>query len=323
MPEGQDQFDSSRAELFEALGHPARVRILRALEKRQLGFAELKREVGIESSGHLQFHLGKLTGLVGTSGDGSYSLTDDGKEAIRVLNLTSSGSEEIAIRAKVPSPRRANRTLLFLALLLVSMIVLAGVVVYQQQQIAALNQSLATGTVTIGQKTYYYEDLSLGSVGGSSVTFHGVKFAFAGMTGVSYSNLTNYTAEGSVKLTNGTTLDLNGKTVRVAVSFSIPKDCQPSLTSADNETSGMLVSWVMPPMITITFGDGSHETYNGSNVTARYDGGLGYPSATVWLTYTSQTDLPNPWFGPHTNPQAGVFLNCMSPQSDLTIYVSG
>lgn len=60
MAEPEKVFDSSRAELFEALGHPTRVKILKALGERPMGFAELKREVGIESGGHLQFHLGKL-----------------------------------------------------------------------------------------------------------------------------------------------------------------------------------------------------------------------------------------------------------------------
>lgn len=46
-------FDSSRAELFEALGHPVRMKILEFLGKAPLGFSELKKKVGIESSGHL------------------------------------------------------------------------------------------------------------------------------------------------------------------------------------------------------------------------------------------------------------------------------
>ncbi|MDA4124434.1 MAG: winged helix-turn-helix domain-containing protein [Thaumarchaeota archaeon] len=62
--DGRGGFDSARAELFEALGHPNRIRILQAMREGPLGFAELKRQVGIESSGHLTFHLGKLGGLV-------------------------------------------------------------------------------------------------------------------------------------------------------------------------------------------------------------------------------------------------------------------
>ncbi|MGA1975714.1 MAG: hypothetical protein ABSG92_08765 [Conexivisphaerales archaeon] len=91
MTEGADtHFDASRAELFESLGHPVRIRILRALEDGPLGFADLKRKVGIESSGHLEFHLGKLTNLVTVLQDGSYSLSDEGREALRVIGAEGS-----------------------------------------------------------------------------------------------------------------------------------------------------------------------------------------------------------------------------------------
>ena len=84
MSEGEDHFDSSRAELFEALGHPIRVKILRTLNERPMSFTELKRETGIGSSGHLQFHLSKLAGLIKTDTSGSYALTDEGREALHV-----------------------------------------------------------------------------------------------------------------------------------------------------------------------------------------------------------------------------------------------
>jgi DNA-binding transcriptional ArsR family regulator len=78
-------FDRSRAELFEALGHPVRIRILHTLAVEPMGFSELKRSLGIESSGHLQFHLGRLDGLVRLLPDGRYTLTDDGREALLVV----------------------------------------------------------------------------------------------------------------------------------------------------------------------------------------------------------------------------------------------
>lgn len=84
MDSDPSEFDSSRAELFEALGHPIRMRILQYLGEAQLSFSELKRKVGIESSGHLNFHLVKLDGLVKTTAEGYYVLTDDGKEALRL-----------------------------------------------------------------------------------------------------------------------------------------------------------------------------------------------------------------------------------------------
>jgi DNA-binding HxlR family transcriptional regulator len=84
MSDEESHFDSSRAELFEALGHSTRVKILRSLEAKPMSFSEIKRSVGIESSGHLQFHLSKLTGLIRTDTSGNYALTEDGRGALHV-----------------------------------------------------------------------------------------------------------------------------------------------------------------------------------------------------------------------------------------------
>ncbi len=80
------QEDLSRIELFEALGHPLRVKIIETLNASPLGFADLKRKVGVESSGHLTFHLNKLGNLVSVDQQGNYSLSLDGREAIRLMN---------------------------------------------------------------------------------------------------------------------------------------------------------------------------------------------------------------------------------------------
>jgi DNA-binding HxlR family transcriptional regulator len=72
--------DSS--ELFEAISHPTRIRILKTLEDHPTSFAALKRELSIDSSGNLDHHLKKLSGLVLVQRDGLYALTDDGKEAL-------------------------------------------------------------------------------------------------------------------------------------------------------------------------------------------------------------------------------------------------
>ena len=58
------QKDMQQAEVFDALGHPTRIVILKALSEGPAGFAELKKKTGIESSGHLLHHLNKLNGLV-------------------------------------------------------------------------------------------------------------------------------------------------------------------------------------------------------------------------------------------------------------------
>jgi DNA-binding transcriptional ArsR family regulator len=82
-----NEFDLREAELFEALGHPSRIGILQALNGGPLGFSELKKRIGIDSSGHLTFHLSKLDGLVNTNSEGKYCLTDRGREALRVTRI--------------------------------------------------------------------------------------------------------------------------------------------------------------------------------------------------------------------------------------------
>ena len=307
--ESGSHFDSSRAELFEALGHPARVKILRTLEERPMGFAELKREVGIESSGHLQFHLGKLTGLVTTNAEGSYTLTDDGREAIRVLNLTEKGLEEIAPTAKAVPVRKANWTIPLLACLLVAVVVLGAVAAYQQQQIASLSSGPFASTTMFGGTKYYYEAIPSYAPNGTSITFHGVTFTYLEEPTISYSNPANYTAQGSVRLSNGTLLDLAGKTVRVAeAGFAI--------NFPGGNVTGVRYGTVMTTGIAIRFQDNSREIYNGYNLTASS------PGSTIWLTFTWQPNLANPWFGQHKNPQAGVAWDYLSSQNDLVILVS-
>ena len=136
-----DHFDASRAELFEALGHPVRVKILRTLDQRPMGFAELKKAAGIDSSGHLQFHLGKLSGLVETTSEGSYALTDDGREAIRVLTLTSEGKGGSGAHFRLGQP---VWTKALVAVLLIAVVLLAGVVVYQQETMPPRGTTVVT-----------------------------------------------------------------------------------------------------------------------------------------------------------------------------------
>ncbi len=88
MAEGGERTEESRkrAELFDTLSHQTRIRILKALEAQPLSFAELKKLLSTESSGYLQHHLGKLGDLIKQTEDGKYALSDDGREAMRVLN---------------------------------------------------------------------------------------------------------------------------------------------------------------------------------------------------------------------------------------------
>jgi len=88
-------FDASRVELLEALSHPLRVRILRVLGERSQRFSELKHTLGLESSGHLSFHLEKLGNLVKTTLEGDYELSDEGTEALRLARARASGSKDV------------------------------------------------------------------------------------------------------------------------------------------------------------------------------------------------------------------------------------
>jgi DNA-binding HxlR family transcriptional regulator len=85
--------DLRRAEVFDALSHPTRIMILKALSEGALGFAELKKKTGIESSGHLQHHLSKLSGLVKTDDYGKYTLSDQGKDALHSVETVEKVSE--------------------------------------------------------------------------------------------------------------------------------------------------------------------------------------------------------------------------------------
>lgn len=75
-------------EVFDAISHPLRIKILKALAETPLGFSELKRAINVESSGALDFHLKKMQGLIGTDSAGRYILSAKGcaaLEAIRVI----------------------------------------------------------------------------------------------------------------------------------------------------------------------------------------------------------------------------------------------
>ena len=76
------------AEAFEAISHPLRLRILRLLAKEPLSFSQLKQRLKINSSGHLDFHLKKLQGLIEEE-DGKYALTRNGYAALQAAQTLS------------------------------------------------------------------------------------------------------------------------------------------------------------------------------------------------------------------------------------------
>ncbi len=82
-----DRFDSAKAERFEQLGHPLRIKIIEVLYASPLNFSALKAKMGIMSNGHLNFHLMKLKDLVSTNEAGEYYLTDSGRDSMRVASM--------------------------------------------------------------------------------------------------------------------------------------------------------------------------------------------------------------------------------------------
>ena len=74
-------------EVFEAISHPIRVEILKKLSEKPMSFSELKRALGITSSGKLDFHLKKLDGLVTLNEEGLYCLTSEGYSALQAVNV--------------------------------------------------------------------------------------------------------------------------------------------------------------------------------------------------------------------------------------------
>jgi DNA-binding HxlR family transcriptional regulator len=75
----------SSDEMFEAISHPIRIDIVQLLAEKPLGFADLKRELKISSSGLLDFHLKKLDDLITVNKEGCYALTEKGFAALTTV----------------------------------------------------------------------------------------------------------------------------------------------------------------------------------------------------------------------------------------------
>ena len=142
-----DEFNSANAELYDTLAHPSRILILKALSERPEGFAELKRTTGIESSGNLTFHLNKLGRLVKTGPEGKYCLTDEGKEAVRVVEAT----ERLNLGKRQERPReRGPRVDTKVAVILLALgIVLAIAVMATGSFLATQTQTIPAGPITL------------------------------------------------------------------------------------------------------------------------------------------------------------------------------
>ncbi len=135
--------DKQRAEVFDALGHPTRIVILKALSEGALGFADLKKKTAIDSSGHLQHHLTKLNGLIRTDEYGKYCLSDQGKDALLTVQTVENASGLTTKDNEKIRPRRFNSKMVLksVSLLLVALLIASSVIaLYQYNQTTALQK---------------------------------------------------------------------------------------------------------------------------------------------------------------------------------------
>jgi DNA-binding HxlR family transcriptional regulator len=158
--EKQVEKDRQRAEVFDALGHPTRILILKVLSEGSLGFADLKKKTAIESSGHLQHHLNKLNSLIKTDGYGKYCLTEQGKDALLTVQTVEhasaiSPSKEKTRRQFNNKPRLKSIGLILAVTLLIASF---GVIVFQYNQIVNLNNEKTFFISFTPEATSFYNE---------------------------------------------------------------------------------------------------------------------------------------------------------------------
>jgi len=117
--------DRKRAEVFDALSHPTRIMLLKALSDEPLGFADLKKKLGIESSGHLQHHISKLGGLIKTDDYGKYTLSDQGKDALHSVDTVESVARVKASKNEQYGVSRKNTVLKLTVIILAVLLALS------------------------------------------------------------------------------------------------------------------------------------------------------------------------------------------------------
>jgi sugar lactone lactonase YvrE len=147
---GSPDFDATKAELFEAISHPARIKILQTLSEKPMGFAQLGRAVGIESGGHLSFHLNKLRHLVQVGPDGNYALTADGKEALWSVNALRKATGAVPAKGGESTLRHRSFLKPTLAIIVVAIVVLGGIGIFEQGEYASQQQQLSSQQKVIG-----------------------------------------------------------------------------------------------------------------------------------------------------------------------------
>ncbi|MEM2511667.1 MAG: helix-turn-helix domain-containing protein, partial [Ignisphaera sp.] len=72
--------------IYIALSHKLRRDIIKLLaERKKMAFSELMKELGVDDTGTLTFHLRKLVGLITKISSGEYTLTNLGKKAYDIM----------------------------------------------------------------------------------------------------------------------------------------------------------------------------------------------------------------------------------------------
>jgi DNA-binding transcriptional ArsR family regulator len=140
-----DEFaeERRRAEVFDALSHPTRIMILKALNENPAGFADLKKQLGIESSGHLQHHISKLNDLVKTDETGKYVLSDEGKDALNSVETVEKVTESGTKRIQRPVKAKTSAVLKLASLVLVALLVAScALVVFENNTVSFLRNEL-------------------------------------------------------------------------------------------------------------------------------------------------------------------------------------
>jgi hypothetical protein len=157
------------------------VRILRVLEKQPLSFADLKRVFGIDSSGNLQHHLGKLGDLIKKTDDGKYAVTDDAREALRLLDIMRLEHETIRTGVKLRGPVKTK--LSWLTPILASILLL--IVVFYEYSLLTRSIplfsafDLSKNFLEINGRKYYYMILAASDVrNGTRIAFHDAVFTY-------------------------------------------------------------------------------------------------------------------------------------------------
>ncbi|MGI0090434.1 MAG: ArsR/SmtB family transcription factor [Nitrososphaerales archaeon] len=182
LSKSEDLSNDPKYRIFQALSHPTRVRILTLIEQNELSFSALKHELGIESSGQLQHHLLKLSGLVSEEKNGCYGLTDAGRRSLEIYWESERSGRSLQDLCCVPSLREfagnnlvgRSGTLLRLSagsLLLVLTAASLATYIFFGQTLLNLQLSGASSIV------------SLGLEGAIIFGFFGVSFVIAALTG--------------------------------------------------------------------------------------------------------------------------------------------